>query len=591
MEDTLVRPSHLSLRHAAVWLSTWVGAACLASLVALVACRPSAPRAGDSGADAAEVANVDRGGGELVARARAAAVAGAPLGERPEVLAMAEGVEALAVREGGGARAAALHELAATVLERAFRRFGREQDGKEATLLFQHASTDLRLDGACASAVRAALLSGEVVHDAAVTYTELYRVQRRLSGLEAKGDAAAPPREALAGNGASACAARLDHELVALAGFRPPARVLEAIDQGLEGEGMLGQAAALLALSSEARVTRIDPIGGAEAARVVIVLSKSAKFRPGDVAVPGMGPPRTYVDLDGVAMGQTPIDFAMSGIVTRVHAEPLSSGTGTRVTLDLDGQAYRKVFYLPEPYRVIIDIARHPPGVAAPAGKRRIERIVLDPGHGGIDPGAIGQAGLKEKDVTLDVARRVAPVLQREGLTVFLTRDDDRFVSLEERTARANAVGADLFVSIHCNAAENRARHGVETYVLDTTRDEIASRVAARENATSQAATAELGAILASLRLADHANHSTHLADLLQRAAMVSLRDGYHDVHDGGVHTAGFYVLVGARMPAILFETSYISNPAEEARLGTDDYKRRLADALANSVRAYREGK
>jgi len=174
---------------------------------------------------------------------------------------------------------------------------------------------------------------------------------------------------------------------------------------------------------------------------------------------------------------------------------------------------------------------------------------------------------------------------------VLLTREDDRYVTLEERTARANVFGADLFVSIHCNAAENRQRHGVETYVLDTTKDEIASRVAARENATSQAATAEIGSILASLRLADQANHSTHLAELLQRTAMVSLRDAYHDVHDGGVHTAGFYVLVGARMPSILFETSYISNPAEEARLGTDDYRRRLADAIVNAVRAYREGK
>ena len=285
-------------------------------------------------------------------------------------------------------------------------------------------------------------------------------------------------------------------------------------------------------------------------------------------------------------------EHPMTGIVTKVRAEPTSSGT--RVTLDLDGQAYRKVFYLPEPYRVIIDIARHPPGSLATAsgsGHRRVERIVLDPGHGGWDPGAIGPAGLHEKDVTLDIARRIGPVLRREGLTVLLTREDDRYVPLEERTARANAFGADLFVSIHCNAAENHLRHGIETYVLDTTKDEIASRVAARENATSQAATAELGSILASLRLADQANHSTHLADLLQRAVMVSLRETYHDIHDGGVHPAGFYVLVGARMPSILFETSYISNPVEETRLANEDYKQKLADAIVNAVRAYREGR
>ncbi len=522
---------------------------------------------------------------------------------------MAEGVEALAVRDGVGARAVALHQLAATVLERVFRRFGREQDGKEAMLLFQHASTDLHLEGACEAAIRGALLAGEVAHDAGVTYSEIYRVQRRANGVErppadAGADAApllaahAPPPPSVV---APACSERLQHELALLRSFRPPARVLEAIDQGLEGEGMLPGAAPPqpaprpTGAAEPPRIVKIDPIAGAEAARVVIVLNRSVHFRPGDLAVPGMGPPRTYVDLDGVTMGHgaTAQDLAMTGIVTRVRAEPTSSGA--RVSLELDGQAYRKVFYLPEPYRIIIDIARHPPGSgvggASPPGHRRVERIVLDPGHGGWDPGAIGQGGLHEKDVTLDVARRVGPILTRDGLTVLLTREDDRYVTLEERTARANAFGADLFVSIHCNAADNRTRHGVETYVLDTTKDEIASRVAARENATSQAATAEIGSILASLRMADQANHSTHLADLLQRAAMVSLRDAYKDVHDGGVHTAGFYVLVGARMPSILFETSYISNPAEEARLGTDDYKQRLADAVANAVRAYREGR
>jgi N-acetylmuramoyl-L-alanine amidase len=258
--------------------------------------------------------------------------------------------------------------------------------------------------------------------------------------------------------------------------------------------------------------------------------------------------------------------------------------------LDLDGPAYRHVFYLPEPYRIVIDIARHPPGATA-RNRRVVERVVVDPGHGGTDPGAIGPAGVREKEVTLDVAHKVAPLLVRDGLTVILTRDDDRFVPLEDRAARANAFGADLFISIHCNAAENHMRHGVETYVLDTTKDEIASRVAARENATSQAATAELGSILASLRLADQATHSLHLAELMQKSAAASLRDRYPDTLDGGVHTAGFYVLVGARMPSILLETGYISNPLEEQRLQSDDYRQRIADAIVNAVRAYRQGR
>jgi N-acetylmuramoyl-L-alanine amidase len=223
--------------------------------------------------------------------------------------------------------------------------------------------------------------------------------------------------------------------------------------------------------------------------------------------------------------------------------------------------------------------------------QRAVARVVLDPGHGGKDAGAMGSEGLKEKDVTLDIARRAAAVLGAQGIQVILTRADDRFVSLEERTARANAFGADLFVSIHCNASESRVHRGVEAYVLDTTRDELAARVAARENATTPAANAELTAILGDMRLADQAQHSTRFASLLERAAHVSLDARYGDAVDGGVHTAGFYVLVGADMPSVLFETSYISNPTEEERLAGDEYRQLLADAITNAVKAYREGR
>jgi N-acetylmuramoyl-L-alanine amidase len=172
-----------------------------------------------------------------------------------------------------------------------------------------------------------------------------------------------------------------------------------------------------------------------------------------------------------------------------------------------------------------------------------------------------------------------------------LTRDDDRFVSLEERTARANAFGADLFVSIHCNASEGKVRRGVETYVLDTTRDEIAARVAARENATSQAASAELGSLLGGMRLAEESARSLRFAQLLQRASIAALEIRYGDAFDGGVHTAGFYVLVGARMPSVLYESSYVSNANEEQRLGSEEGRQLLADAIANAILAYRQGR
>jgi N-acetylmuramoyl-L-alanine amidase len=511
----------------------------------------------------------------------------APLGPRADALALAESIESAAVREGAGARATALHTLAAEVLERVYRIEGREQDAKESILLYRAASHDVAIAGSCDAAERGALLAGDLARDASVTFAELYRVERRmaLGPASQAPDAAtaAPPGPALP----RTCSKRIDEELSTLNAFRAPARVLEAIDQGLAGDGDLALDAGSLVIDAS-RIVKVEPMQGRDAARVVIALSKPARFRPADTPPVGPGAPRTFVDLDGVDVGTAPRDLALSGIVNHVRTEATS--TGARVTLDLDGPAYRKVFYLPEPYRIVIDIARHPPG-AATHGRRAVERVVLDPGHGGSDPGAIGPSGVKEKDVALDIARKVAPLLVRDGLLVVLTREDDRFVPLEDRTARANSFGADLFVSIHCNAAENRARHGVETYVLDTTKDEIASRVAARENATSQAATAEIGSILASLRLADQASHSTHLAELMQKAAMASMRERYPEVSDGGVKTAGFFVLVGARMPSILFETSYISNALEENRLSTDDYRQRLADAVVNAVRAYQQGR
>ena len=325
------------------------------------------------------------------------------------------------------------------------------------------------------------------------------------------------------------------------------------------------------------------------AARVVVHLDRSSRFRVGDVGSKTGQGARTFVELDGVELGGTSRDTALGGIVSHIVAEATS--TGSRVALDLGGPAYRRVFHLLEPFRIVIDIAKNPPGSTPKGAERAVDRVAIDAGHGGNDPGALGPSGLREKDVTLAIAHKLAPMLMRQGIQVALTRDDDRYVTLEERTARANAFGADLFVSIHCNAAENKTRRGVETYVLDTTTSDMAGRVAARENATSQAASNEVAQLLASMRLADQSTRSTRFAELLQRAGLASLGTHYADILDGGVHHAAFYVLVGARMPAVLFETSYISHALDEQRLGSADYQQRLADGIANAVKAYREGR
>src|SRR6185369_15403262 len=234
------------------------------------------------------------------------------------------------------------------------------------------------------------------------------------------------------------------------------------------------------------------------------------------------------------------------------------------------------------------------PEKKAAGGAREIRRVVIDPGHGGNDSGAVGPTGLREKDVTLDIAHRVAPLLSHElKIESLLTRDNDTYVPLDLRTARANAFHADLFVSIHCNASENTSARGVQTFVLDEARDPegFAARVAARENAQRARAEAIPAPVLSNLAVGDLPARSRHVAELLQRAALGSLAPRYADTRDQGVKTAGFFVLVGADMPAVLFETAFISNTDDEQRLSTADFRQKLADAIVNAVRAYKAGK
>jgi N-acetylmuramoyl-L-alanine amidase len=324
----------------------------------------------------------------------------------------------------------------------------------------------------------------------------------------------------------------------------------------------------------------------------VVLVTRPATFDVGFIArQSGARGPRLYVDIHQARYrGQR--SFDVGGLVERVRLGQRKSGT--RVVLDLQTNVYQRVFYLPEPFRLVIDVSTAPPPQAADEGRsgpRIVRRVVLDPGHGGHDPGAIGPSGLAEKDVTLDIAHRAAPLIARElGIATMLTRDADDYVALDERAARANAFQADLFISIHCNASEDGMGEGVMTFVLDESRDAFAARVAARENAASPAAGAELASALSRIQDAASVARSVRFAGLLQRATVASLRPGYPDVADRGVHRAGFYVLAGARMPAVLYEVSFISSSREELRLNSSDYRQKAADAIVNAVRAYREG-
>jgi N-acetylmuramoyl-L-alanine amidase len=216
-------------------------------------------------------------------------------------------------------------------------------------------------------------------------------------------------------------------------------------------------------------------------------------------------------------------------------------------------------------------------------------RIVIDAGHGGHDPGTIGPRGLQEKDVVLDVALRLERLVRQELRTeVVLTRSSDVFIPLEERTAIANSRGADLFVSIHANASRSASARGIETYFLSFARTPHAEAVAARENAISTATLKDLQNLVKAITLNSKLDESRDLAASIQESMVSAVREK-HPVPDRGVHSAPFYVLIGANMPAILAELAFVSHPEDEKRLRTPEYREVLARSLLRGLATYLE--
>jgi len=217
-----------------------------------------------------------------------------------------------------------------------------------------------------------------------------------------------------------------------------------------------------------------------------------------------------------------------------------------------------------------------------------VHTVMVDAGHGGKDSGARGVAGLYEKNVTLEVARLLGKHLEQMGFTVLYTRAQDKYVPLEARTAMANARKADLFVSVHCNAHGDPGASGMETYSLNlaSTPDEV--RVAARENSVDPKRISDMQKILDELMHASKLSESKDFAKTTHQLALSQARKSLN-LRDRGVHEAPFYVLLGAKMPAILVEIGYITNPAEAAKLKDAKYLDGLAKGIADGVKAYKE--
>jgi N-acetylmuramoyl-L-alanine amidase len=221
----------------------------------------------------------------------------------------------------------------------------------------------------------------------------------------------------------------------------------------------------------------------------------------------------------------------------------------------------------------------------------KIGRIVIDPGHGGHDTGTIGPEGLQEKDLVLEVGRRLGKLLEtRLGAEVVYTRKDDTFIPLETRTAIANQQRADLFISIHANSSQDSAARGVETYYLNFTSSPEALEVAARENAVSEKSIYELQDLVKKIALKEKIEESREFAGDVQESLHSGLAAKSPGIRNRGVKKAPFIVLIGANMPSILAEISFVSNPADEHRLETSDYRQRIAESLYRGIAKYVDG-
>jgi len=319
-------------------------------------------------------------------------------------------------------------------------------------------------------------------------------------------------------------------------------------------------------------------------------------------------PQRLYVDLNNSRLGKDIKKHILidDNLLMDTRAGQFSSNQ-VRVVVDIKSFKTYKIFSLKNPFRIVIDVWGKDPrptpsvvitdkkGDKIPAGALAkqlslgVRRIVIDPGHGGRDYGAPGYLkGVYEKNISLKIARRLADKIRKKlNCKVIMTRNSDRNLSLEERTAIANTKNADLFISIHTNASRDRRAYGIETFFLNLATDNDAILVAARENATSTKNISDLQSILSDLMQNAKINESSRLAGHVQGSLKDHLRKYYSRIKSKGVKQAPFYVLLGAQMPAILIETSFISNSRECKRLVNQKYQDRMCDAIVRGIQAY----
>ena len=461
----------------------------------------------------------------------------------------------------------------------------------------------------------ALLQAGKLMEDVLVDKSSAYTLYKQLVEVQPSGDMAGKAKARLA---ALASYAPVDNAVVAK--HLSDAKVAAGTPQSTVAAAPAKTPAGSRTLSS------IRYWSNPGYTRIVLDVSSQTKFSAHYlVPEPSKGaPPRLYVDIEKTALAEglnekTAVD---DGLLRQIRTGSPQSDT-VRVVLDLESIGDYKVFPLSDPWRIVIDVA----GDKSPELKRRdpeirslpdsggdaiakvlnetpkdqkplhlpkapatstLRRIVVDAGHGGKDPGAVGKSGTLEKDVTLQLAKALSKELTKQiGCEVILTRSGDVYLPLEERTAIANKVGADLFVSLHANANNNRKAYGIETYYLNFSKNDKAAAVAARENGTSIKEVSDLELILFDLMANAKINESSRLATVIQEGLVKGISKKYSDVRDLGVRQGPFYVLLGATMPSVLVETAFLSHPREEKRLRSSAYQKTAAKAIAAAIKDY----
>ncbi|MBN2207042.1 MAG: N-acetylmuramoyl-L-alanine amidase [Candidatus Aminicenantes bacterium] len=362
--------------------------------------------------------------------------------------------------------------------------------------------------------------------------------------------------------------------------------------------------------------------------RIVIDIGRLREYTAGELR----GPDRIFADIL-----EAKLNPILHGQDLRVAADYISSiriaqktpGT-VRLVVDVDFRRIEshRVYHLFDPFRIVVDIypksgaaaggglppeprdAAKPPAAEKAGTEPEIplqpaqptaagytlarqlglgaRTIVIDPGHGGRDPGCIGKAGLREKDVVLDLSLRLKKLIEaKTDLAVVLTRESDIFVELTDRPTIAQQKAADLFVSIHLNANPSRKKTGVQTFFLNVNPDQAVMEVAARENATSTKTLNAMGEIYKKLVLNDKIIESRELAGRVQASLVKALGRSFTGIKNLGVKGGPFWVLIGTTMPSILVEATYLSNAADESRLKTDAYRQAVAQGVFEGIMDY----